>query len=145
MGMVILALVVAVVMAAFAYAIFGALIWGFFLLIIAFFEFLLWLITRPIVWPVELLVRIFRRRKVQPRVSSVMAPQRTMPTDNTHARLDQITRLKTLMDQGSITQDEFQRMKGEVLGSGRQTAHQLPQRTSRTQAEFDRTKAGILE
>jgi len=87
-----------------------------------------WVITRPIVWfivrPIQF---IFGNRETPTAKQAAPAPEpftATMPsiaepnsTTSLTVKVDQLAKIKALLDNGTISQGEFDRMKSEVLAS----------------------------
>lgn len=119
-------LTVVLVLVGLYYALVGAIIWAIVLAIFGMLQaawliawgaiqFLFWLITRPIIWPIRFLGRFFSPEAplpanpvpAQANAASQLSPQ---PSGKT----DQLLRLKTLLDRGVLTQAEFDRAKAKL-------------------------------
>lgn len=86
-----------------------------------------WLVTRPIVWliirPIEF---VFGVKREEPTSSEPSVPHLAIATKTSHPassvavteKVAQLATLKSLLESGAINQEEFDRMKSQVL-SGR--------------------------
>lgn len=81
-------------------------------------NFIWWLVTRPIVWPIMAIRRLVNGGPMgQSRPAYVPSlPIQADVAHDIHDRADRLSRLKALMDSGALSQAEFDRMKAEVLG-----------------------------
>lgn len=99
-----------------AYALAGAAIYGLFLAVVAVFRFALWVITRPIVWPIMAIRRLVSGG---PNGRSAAHMPATTAQANIaqdiHHRAERLSRLKALLDNGALSEAEYDRMKAEVL------------------------------
>ncbi len=76
-------------------------------------NFLWWLITRPIVWPIRAIGYLVRPRPERPAPNNVPDAG---AAQNVQALADRLERLKALLDDGALSQAEYDKMKAEILG-----------------------------
>ena len=83
-------------------------------------NFIWWLVTRPIVWPIRAIRWLFiGRPRGQSVTVSAAANQVIMQQGivrDIHDRAERLTCLKALLDSGALSEVEYSRMKAEILG-----------------------------
>lgn len=76
-----------------------------------------WLITRPIVWPIQALKCLSSRDSDGQFQSSVYTGSTEADVArDIHDRAERLSRLKALLDTNSISRAEYDLMKAEILG-----------------------------
>jgi hypothetical protein len=83
-------------------------------------NFVWWLVTRPIVWPIRAIRWLFtggpRGQSITVSAAANQAVIQQGIAQDIHDRAERLSRLKALLDTGALSEAEYARMKAEILG-----------------------------